>query len=101
MNHNTKDTFSKRYTFVASPHAYKPLSQLRLVNTKLVGWKEAFMAKIPYNLRTSRLASNEKSFITLVILFWATVEYLGRHQTIQRDTPDTCIDRQLASRFAV
>lgn len=39
MNNNLKNIFTKKYSFVAGPQAYKPLRQYTQLKSKVADWK--------------------------------------------------------------
>lgn len=77
MNNNLRNLFSKRYSFISSPTAYGPLRQYRVLKNRYYTAKEAFKLKLPMNMRIFKVTNAEKSMFTMLILFWASVEYLG------------------------
>jgi hypothetical protein len=51
--------------------------------------------KLPSNLRLSKLTNYEKSFISYGLLFWASIEYLGTFEDMQKDTHEIFMNQNL------
>lgn len=76
---NFRSNFTKKYSFIPASNAYGPLRVYQQLKTKSSSIKENLKSRLPMNLRLSKITNLEKSFISIALIFWASVEYLGKN----------------------
>lgn len=88
MDNNFRSGFTRKYSFVPAPSSYRPLAHLSNLRLSLQAHRQALVAKMPMNLRLMKVSAYEKTMLMAVLMFWASVEYLGTVFPTQRDIRD-------------
>jgi hypothetical protein len=98
QDNNFRSGFTRKYSFVPPGSSYRPFKQLLALRLSLQSSRQRLLGKMPMNLRLMRVSAYEKTMFMAILMFWASVEYLGTLFPMQRDTRDglivVCGDRR-------
>jgi hypothetical protein len=71
-----KASYSRKYSFIPNPDAYRPLKQLTVYRQMIKNYKTSLIEKLPANIKIIQVSPMTKVMIGLFVSILAIAEYL-------------------------